>query len=135
MTGPNPDHNPEDHADGDLPYEKDAPNAYQWTEAAYELLGNGLDADITTVHDISTVRVVGKCPRCKHHMLFEQVLDIVSGEDVGFLHDTLTRAAVADQWLEIAASCRCGEGHKDRPEGITTGCGINFRIDLQAGGI
>ena len=58
-------------------------------------------------------------------MLFEQVLDIVSGEDVAFLHDTLTRVTAPDQYVEIVASCRCSEGHPGRPEGVTTGCGIN----------
>jgi hypothetical protein len=116
-------------SNGELPYEKDAPNAYRWTEAAYELLGAGLEAAVTTVHDIQTARVEGECPRCHHQMLFEQVLDIVAGEDLATLGDA-SRSAVADTFVEVTASCRCPEKHLGRPEGVAYGCGINFRIDV-----
>ena len=113
-----------------LPYEKDAPNAPEWTDEAYRRLVRGeLVAAVTSKHGIRTARVDGSCPRCDHGVNFERILDAVTGEDLGVLD---SRSLTFDQntFVEFVASCCCSEPHDERPEDVEHGCGINFRVDV-----
>lgn len=121
-------------ADTPLPYEKTAPNAYTWTERAYDALVAGrMTAEIHTLSGISTAKIAGPCPRCDHPVDYSVILDVVTGERVGTLgHDTIDIAVVADEYLSIVAACRCGEAHEGRPDGVAHGCGINFIVEIAA---
>lgn len=120
--------------DATLPYEKAAPNAYTWTERAYDaLLAGRMTAEIRTLSDISTARIGGPCPRCEHPIEYSKILDVVTGERVGTLgDDSIGKDAVADEYLSIVASCQCGEAHDGRPDGVSHGCGINFTVEIAA---
>lgn len=112
-------------------YETEQPNAYRWTEKAYAALTNRtMRADVDGADGSRRAKVTGPCPRCGHEIHFDQLLDAVAGED-GTLN-TLGRTvdAVLPAYLELVVSCRCGEAHPGRPEGTTSGCGINFRADI-----
>ena len=123
-----------DMADQSLPYEKVAPNAYTWTERAYDALVAGrMSAGIRTLSNVSTANVAGPCPRCEHPVDYSVILDVVTGERVGTLgQDGVDVAAATDEYLSIVASCRCGEEHEGRPDGVAHGCGINFTIEIAA---
>ena len=70
----------------DVPYETDAPNAYKWTEVAYDYLLDGkLTASIRSAGGISTATVTGTCPYCADDVNFSEVLDAVTGESMGTL--------------------------------------------------
>ena len=114
---------------GPLPYEHAAPTAYQWTEKAFELLSSGaLTVAVRTDHDVQVAEASGTCPRCTDDVAFTQVLDAVTGEDYGTLGETVT--AVIDPYRTIVVACRCSGTHADRPEGVKTGCGISFKVDI-----
>ena len=124
-----------DHGATSLPYEKDAPNDYRWTSDAYdELLSGSMEASLTTLSDIRTVRVAGSCPRCHHELNVSQILDAVTGEGSGSLGTTRESgegdAAGEGEYLSITAACQCSEPHAGRPEGIGFGCGINFLVEI-----
>jgi hypothetical protein len=115
----------------ELPYEMVAPNAYQWTEVAYDMLEDGrLTASITATGGIQTARVDGPCPRCEHPLNVQQILDIVTGEDMATLGSHVATVNV-DEYVPLIVPCECTEGHDGRPEGVTHGCGINFRLDVR----
>lgn len=118
-----------------LPYEKAAPNDYRWTSEAYEALVNGsMEASLTRQSDILTARVTGPCPRCLHEVNVSQVLDAVTGERSEPIDKFLGSAVLqADEteYVTVPAACQCGEPHEGRPEGKTTGCGINFLVDIE----
>lgn len=118
-----------------LPYEKDAPNDYRWTSAAYDaLLDGSMEASLTTLSDVRTARLAGRCPRCRHELNVSQILDAVTGERSGALGTTRGSRGddVADEneYLSITAACQCSEPHAGRPEGISFGCGINFLVEM-----
>ena len=113
-------------------YETDQPNQYVWTQRAYEALTAGtMSADIVGSEGARRATVGAPCPRCGHEVNFDQLLDAVAGED-GQLTTLGDAAPTAATYLELVASCRCGEPHADRPKGVTVGCGINFRVDVLA---
>jgi hypothetical protein len=118
-----------------LPYEKAAPNDYRWTSEAYEALIKGLmEASLTRQSDILTARVTGPCPRCRHEVNVSQVLDAVTGERSEAIDKFLDSAGVGaaeTEYVTVPAACQCGEPHEGRPEGKTTGCGINFLVDIE----
>lgn len=114
-------------------YERDAPNAYQWTEVAYDYLLDGkLTAAITSAGGISTATVTGTCPRCADNVNFSEVLDAVTGESMRTLGRRDAQPARDDDgYVPLTVSCSCTEQHAGRPADIRYGCGINFRIDVQ----
>lgn len=116
-----------------VPYETDAPNAYKWTEAAYDLLQEGkLAASIRSAAGISTATVAGECPHCRDNVNFSEVLDAVAGESLGTLSwERLQPVAPDDGYVSLTVSCSCTEQHAGRPADINYGCGINFRIDVR----
>jgi hypothetical protein len=124
-----------DQGAASLPYEKEAPNDYRWTSAAYDaLLDGSMEANLTTLADIRTARVVGPCPRCHHELNVSQILDAVTGERSGTWGTTREaggrEVAGEDEYLSITAACQCGEPHAGRPDGVDFGCGINFLVEI-----
>jgi hypothetical protein len=114
-------------------YEADAPNAYKWTEMAYDYLLNGkLTASIRSAGGISTATVTGTCPYCRDDVNFSEVLDAVTGESMGTLGWRGTQPAHADDgYVPLTVSCSCTASHAGRPADVSHGCGINFRVEVQ----
>lgn len=130
-----------------LPFTTDEANDYEWTKQAYDLLKAGrLRPDVSASKDgIRTLELSGECPRCHHDPAYSQVLDAVAGEDDStFLPtaDAVRGRTLAvklrlrprrdpepsPQKFDIVASCQCDAKHPRRPDGVTTGCGANFRL-------
>ncbi len=112
-------------------YETANPNEYQWTQLAYRALTDGsMTADIVGAAGSRRATVRGPCPRCGHEIHFDQLLDAVAGEDGGIETLGSTIDIAAEKYLELVVSCRCTEAHDKRPDGVTCGCGINFRVDV-----
>lgn len=116
-----------------IAYEADAPNAYKWTEIAYDyLLAGKLTASIANAGGISTATVTGTCPHCGDDVNFSEVLDAVAGESMGTLGRRGTRAAQADDgYVALTVSCSCTGQHAGRPADVPHGCGINFRVEVR----
>jgi hypothetical protein len=117
-----------------VPYETDAPNAYKWTEKAYDLLEKGdLTASVKSASGISTATVAGDCPYCGDNVNFSEVLDAVTGESIATLGRQDSQSALPDDegYVPLTVSCSCTEPHAGRPADINHGCGINFRIEVQ----
>lgn len=115
-------------------YQADAPNAYRWTETAYDLLLAGkLSASVTRAGAISTATVSGQCPYCTDDVKFSEVLDAVTGESMTTLGWRRLEGAEADDdgYVPLTVSCRCTEPHAGRPADVNCGCGVNFRVDVQ----
>ena len=118
------------HPDVPVLYETAAPNAYRWTETAYDYLtGDKLFAKVEQASGIQTAVVTGRCPRCGDNVNFSQVHDAVSGESLG--RRGPSRAGREAGYVELTVSCCCTEPHEGRPEGVSHGCGINFRVEFQ----
>jgi len=117
----------------DVAYQADAPNAYEWTEVAYDYLLDGkLTAGIRSAGGISTARVSGTCPYCKDDVNFSEVLDAVTGESMGTLSRRAAQPAQADDgYVPLTVSCRCTGQHPGRPAGVSYGCGVNFRVEVR----
>ena len=114
------------------PYQTEAPNAYHWTEIAYDyLMGGRLTAGIRSAGRVSTAIVSGTCPYCQDDVKFTQVLDAVTGESMRTLGQGDAPAAADDGYVPLTVSCACTGQHAGRPSGVTAGCGINFRIELR----
>jgi hypothetical protein len=114
-------------------YQVDAPNAYEWTEAAYDLLLDGkLTVSIASTGGISSATVTGTCPYCKDDVNFSEVLDAVTGESMGTLGRRAARPVTADDgYVPLTVSCCCTGQHPGRPAGISHGCGINFQVEVR----
>jgi hypothetical protein len=114
-------------------YERDAPNAYKWTEVAYDYLLDGkLTASIRSAGGISTATVTGACPYCTDDVNFSEVLDAVTGESVRTLGAGQALPAPADdEYVPLTVSCACTEPHAGRPADVHYGCGINFRVEVR----
>lgn len=116
-----------------VPYEPDAPNAYEWTEIAYDYLLDGkLTASIRSTGGISTATVTGTCPHCGDDVNFSKVLDAVIGESMGTLGGRESQPAQADDdYVPLTVSCSCSAQHPGRPADVSHGCGINFRVEVR----
>jgi hypothetical protein len=115
-----------------VPYETGAPNAYKWTEAAYDLLRDGkLTVSIRSPGEVSTAIVSGECPYCRDDVNFSEVLDAVTGESLGTLGWWKAHTALPDDYIPLTVSCSCTEPHAGRPADINYGCGINFLIEVR----
>jgi len=116
-----------------IPYQVDAPNAYKWTEIAYDyLLAQKLTAGIRTLEGISTATVNGTCPYCTDDVNFTEVLDAVTGESMATLSRRARPSVAADDgYVPLTVTCRCAGQHPGRPDGVRQGCGINFRVEVR----
>ena len=117
----------------EVAYEADAPNAYKWTEAAYDYLVEGkLTASVRSAGGISTATVTGACPHCGDDVNFSEVLVAVAGESLGTLSWHEAQPAQADDgYVALTVSCLCTGQHPGRPADVRRGCGINFRVEVQ----
>jgi hypothetical protein len=114
-------------------YQVDAPNAYQWTEVAYDYLLDGkLSTSIRHAGGISTASVTGTCPYCGDDVNFSEVLDAVAGESMRTLGRRGTQSDQdGDGYMPLTVSCCCTGQHPGRPPGISHGCGINFQVEVR----
>lgn len=114
-------------------YLADAPNAYKWTEIAYDYLLDGeLTAGVRTLGGISTATVAGTCPYCKDDVNFSEVLDAVAGESLATLGLRRERPVPAgDGYVALTVSCACTGQHPGRPAGVSHGCGVNFQVEVR----
>jgi hypothetical protein len=116
-----------------IAYQADAPNAYEWTEVAYDYLLDGkLTATIRALGGISTATVTGTCPYCKDDVKFSEVLDAVAGESLGTLSRRSAQPVRADDgYVALTVSCSCTGAHPGRPAGVSYGCGVNFQVEVR----
>ena len=114
-------------------YEAATPNAYKWTEVAYDYLLDGkLTASIRSAGGISTATVTGTCPYCADDVNFSQVLDAVTGESMETLGWRRAQPVPADDgYVPLTVSCSCTAQHAGRPADVNHGCGINFRVEVR----
>ena len=115
-----------------LHWETDQPDAYRWTDRAFELLLDGvLSAHVRKIGGIMTASVTGKCPRCDHEVGFEQIREAVAGEALQVLGGQEPMAETHCTYVAVDVECRCGEGHPGRPTETRRGCGVNFRVEVR----
>lgn len=113
-------------------WEVDGANAYKWTSDAYDLLLAGkLNAAVAVRSGVTQASADGECPRCHHQFQWHQVLDAVVYEPVRTLGVEQTDSA---GYVGLTVQCTCTEPHTGRPPDVTSGCGINFRIEVNATG-
>jgi hypothetical protein len=118
-----------------FPYERVAPNNPRWTSEVYDAIVKGLmEVGLTRQSDILTALLTGPCPRCRHEVNVSQVLDAVTGERSERIEKaggSAGEGAIEAEYVTVTAACQCGEPHEGRPEGKTSGCGINFLVDIE----
>jgi hypothetical protein len=123
-----------------IAYQADAPNAYEWTEVAYNYLVEGkLTASIRALGGISTATVTGTCPYCKDDVRFSEVLDAVSGESLSTLSGLGRFARLRgappvqadDVYVALTVFCSCTGQHSGRPDGVSYGCGVSFQVEVR----
>ena len=116
-----------------IAYQADAPNAYEWTEVAYDYLLDGkLTASIRALGGVSTATVTGTCPYCQDDVKFSEVLDAVTGESLGTLSRRAAHPVPADDgYVALTVSCSCTGQHPGRPAGVSYGCGVNFQVEVR----
>lgn len=119
-------------SDKPLPYERDRPNAYEWTDRAYDMLVAGqLEASVHRRQNLEVAVVVGACPRCRHAFRFETTNAAigVGGRTLGPAQPGPTgEARPADDYVPVTASCTCSGEHTGR-QANEHGCGITFRVE------
>jgi hypothetical protein len=110
-------------------YEKTT--AFLWTERAFELLeADKLKAEIQERRPgVRSSHVWGQCPRCGHQIDDWQPLSAVTGLVGGRRPDSAARDTADVELVDVG--CGCGTTHPGAP-GDTTGCGVSFRIELEA---
>ncbi|MFF2957009.1 hypothetical protein ACFVVU_37425 [Kitasatospora sp. NPDC057965] len=101
---------------------------FRWTERAFALLGS---QELTvTPHEAGGARcfvVAGRCPRCDHHLVDRQVTAALTGLSGASRGEGAEAVAV----VSLDVTCSCGSAHQDAPQGAT-GCGVSFRIEVEA---
>jgi hypothetical protein len=113
----------------DLPFERKRPNAYEWTDRAFDLLSSGkLDGRIDRRGDLEVATVVGACPRCPHQFRFESARSAVGtgGRTLG------PNGPLGDpqEFEPVDVRCSCTGTHPGRQD-TEAGCGIVFRIEVR----
>ena len=99
----------------------------EWTEKAAKLQNSGdLVAELlVTDFSITTLRVFGTCPRCPDDPAVSLLLTQPAPLD-GRRRFTKTAQPVAQA---KTVDCACtGDHAKDRPAGVTSGCGAQFTV-------
>ncbi|GGN99361.1 hypothetical protein [Nocardia rhizosphaerihabitans] len=119
-----------DSTTDDLPFELKNPTAYQWTEKAYDLLlTDALTVALTVRHRIEIATASGDCPRCGHDVQFSMERDAPIPGTIGGLGTE--DSSMTEDYVAVDVECRCKGGHPGRPDGISKGCGIVFRTEVQ----
>jgi len=113
----------------DLPYERDRPTAYAWTDKAFDMLLEGrLDGQVHRRSGLEAATVVGLCPRCEHRFRFESATVAI-----GTGRRTLGTGGPdpdPDEFVPVDVRCSCAGEHPGRRDG-ETGCGVAFRIEVR----
>lgn len=112
------------------PFERAHPNAYEWTDKAYDfLIAKRLDCHVHRRDGLQTSAVVGACPRCEHTFRFDSSPDAITtgGRTLG----QGDPAPDPDDYVPVDVRCTCTGEHAGRQPG-ETGCGITFRIEVRA---
>lgn len=114
-----------------LAWEAAAPNAYVWTSRAVDMLNEkppALTARLRRTHNVLSCTIEGPCPRCDE--LISQTITLSAVTDTASDADEPKIAAGAAEPVPVVVSCICNGTHPGRPKGITSGCGINFKLLL-----
>ncbi|MDT0544507.1 hypothetical protein [Streptomyces lonegramiae] len=103
-----------------------------WTGKAYDLLEQDLlHAEISFAGGVLSSRVWGSCPRCAGPLDDRQVLTAISD----FIASRGTAAEESSggepALVAVDVTCHCGVLHPNAPEG-SLGCGVSFRVELEA---
>jgi len=96
---------------------------FEWDESVPQEWEPGLQA-LQVVDEPDGFALVGPCPRCRHALhkpLFDQV-------GVG----TSLSPASSTGRTKVLLRCNCTEAHRNRPEGVSTGCGAFGGVWLQS---
>ncbi len=114
-----------------LAWEAAAPNAYVWTSRAVDMLNENppvLTARLRRTHNVLSCTIEGPCPRCDE--LISQTITLSAVTDEASADEEAKIAADAAEPVAVVVSCTCNGTHPGRPDGITAGCGINFKLLL-----
>jgi hypothetical protein len=112
----------------DCPYERNRPNAFEWTDKAFDMLRDGrLAAEVHRHGGLESAVVVGPCPRCGHTFRYESSRDAVG---VGGRALESTGPDDVDDYALVDVRCGCAGEHAGRLAD-ERGCGIVFRIEVR----
>lgn len=113
----------------DLPFERAAPNAYAWTDKAFDLLIVGtLVGEVHRRAGLEVAVVTGACPRCTHHFRFTSSEEAVGTG--GRTLDVSESIEADDEFVPVDVACWCEGDHPGRANN-EHGCGITFRIEVR----
>jgi hypothetical protein len=117
----------------EIPFEREHPNAYDWTKRAYDLLQDGgLDGHVHRRSGLETATVVGLCPRCNHTFSFDSspIAIGTGGRTLGNSGPPAHDPPDDDEFVPIDVTCTCTAEHPGR-QAAEFGCGITFRIEVR----
>jgi hypothetical protein len=113
----------------DLPYERNRPNAFEWTDKAFDLLDEGrLHGRVDRLAELEVATVVGVCPRCEHTFRFESSRHAVGTGGRTLESDDST--IDPNEFVPVEVRCQCKSDHDGRHDS-EKGCGILFRIEVR----
>lgn len=116
-----------------LPFERDHPNTYEWTEKAFDMLLDGrLDGHVHRRNGLEAAAVIGACPRCGHTFRFDtsQVAIGTGRHTLGSSGPPRNVPLDQDEFVPVDVSCTCAAEHPGRRT-EETGCGITFRVEIR----
>jgi hypothetical protein len=109
-------------------WESAEPVAIRWTQAAFQLLNDGLlRVDVIDRSSVRSVTAQGKCPRCEDDVQYSEVLSVA-------LPPTRRVRKIAPSteeqvFVSVDIRCECVVHHQGRPPDRTVGCGILFAVE------
>jgi hypothetical protein len=116
--------------DAELPFERHEPNAYEWTDKAFdELTAGRLQAHVHRRDGLQSAVITGACPRCTHTFTYTTSPHAI-GTGAGTRSLGPAGGGAADGFVAIDVPCWCVGEHADRQPG-EHGCGIVFRIEVR----
>ena len=118
----------------DLPaWESETPTAKKWTDAAFASLSKGtMKLSFETLESVTTMHVTGPCPRCKDELASDLIVTIPA-PSAGVDAALAPTDEVPDDAEPYDVPCLCNAAHTKRPDGVTRGCGILFRVLVSPG--
>lgn len=115
-----------------LKYETRNPNAYKWTDDAFQLLNKKkLHARLIDQAGVTIAEASGECPRCHDDVSFTMELDApLPGTTRGLGEPSLAAPSRTMEYVPFDVVCHCRGNHPGRPDGVEKGCGIIFRVEV-----